>query len=206
MNDNLIRQICSSIANDEINIIKNRLVNEELSSNDKKILLGELEGLQTTSLLCNPHVKSDAHFGNFIQSVGLDNVCRYYNNLCALYTDQLYDEYTQGNIGKSNSYILKNPRIGEKVMPLTTKSGDPSNDINSMFGIYKDAVDMSQDEKSKMSFEFSQTADMLLSYINTLDTNGISEDYRKSMELLVSRGTEIISTRLAPQEQSFKAR
>ena len=65
---------------------------------------------------------------------------------------------------------------------------------------------MSQDEKSKMSFEFSQTADMLLSYINTLDTNGISEHYRKSMELLVSRGTEIISTRLAPQEQSFKAR
>ena len=130
MNDNLIRKICSNIVYDEISIIKNRLINEDLSSTDKRILLHELEGLQTTLLLCNPHVKSDAHIENFIQSVGLDNVCRYYNNLCALYTDQLYDEYTQGNIGKSNSYILKNSIIGEKVMPLTTKAGDPSEDIN----------------------------------------------------------------------------
>ena len=65
---------------------------------------------------------------------------------------------------------------------------------------------MSQDEKLKMSSEFIQTANMLLSYINTLDINNISEDYRKSMVLLVSRGTDIISTRLISQEQNFKAR
>ena len=91
-------------------------------------------------------------------------------------------------------------------MPLTTKAGDPSEDINSIFDIYKCAIHMSQDEKLKMSSEFIQTANMLLSYINTLDINNISEDYRKSMVLLVSRGTDIISTRLISQEQNFKAR
>ena len=57
-------------------------------------------------------------------------------------------------------------------MPLTTKAGDPSEDINSIFDIYKCAIHMSQDEKLKMSSEFIQTAKIVTQLVLAPNCHG----------------------------------
>ena len=209
MNDIITKQIVSNIANDESTILKDSIVkNKNLNENDRKQIIEKIESLAQIKTCCLPYIKMEGSIEPFIAEVGIANVCRYFNNLCSQYARlQGYNypesEYSENAGDLYDSSALKQDYILEfaqetKKVPLSTRSGDPSEYLNQMVGVYSEPT---EEDKTIIANNFKDTASVLKSCVEASSDaqlpyyEGMSaREVRSSLNRLIENGKIIIES------------
>lgn len=199
MENIITKRIIGQIASDQKQVIKEELIkNKELSENEKSKLLFKLISSTEIVTLCNPHVKSDADINDMISSVGISNVCRFFELFCSLYHMSQPENLSLGT--PINVYKLQT--FGKQVeRPIFTKAGDFADDVNSNLGIYKSTTDLTDEDYKRIGNEFGEASKILSEYIDLCQDeelpnydNMTPEQIKNSLHYLVETGSSLIKS------------
>lgn len=199
MENIITKRIIGQIASDQKQVIKEELIkNKELSENEKSKLLFKLISSTEIVTLCNSHVKSDVDINYMISSVGISNVCRFFELFCSLYHMSQPENLSLGT--PINVYELQT--FGKQVeMPIFTKAGDFAYDVNSDLGIYKSTTDLTDEDYKRIGNEFGEASKILSEYIDLCQDeelpyydNMTPEQIKNSLHYLVENGSSLIKS------------
>lgn len=199
MENIITKRIIGQIARDQKQVIKEELIkSKDLSESAKSRLLLKLISSTQIETVCNPHVKSDMDINHMISSVGISNVCRFFELFCSLYHLSQPQNLSLGI--PINVYKLQTD--GKQVeMPIFTKSGDFADDVNSNIGIYKSTTDLTDEDYKRIDSEFGEASEILSEYIDSCQDeelpyydNMTPQQVKSSLHYLVENGSSLIKS------------
>lgn len=197
MENAIIKHIVVNISSDERAMLEESIINERYNTQEWIRIVKKIEDLTSTNTLCLPYVNAVVDFSQLIlTTIGIDNACRYFSNLCSQYHRLQGVNYDSSAIAQK--YILRFNQQ-KRSLPLSTRPGDPSEYVNNrLIGIYPRET-TSKDAQTILN-AFGEASDTLKSCIESLKDydlpyyeNMTPEKVRHSLNILVDRGMESIN-------------